>query len=228
MRRVHHVAAVLLSVGGVLGAGCQGTQQQLTQARSEATRLEHENNILRGRLQGVTDQLMGARAQLEQHDANPAEDARAELERKLRQMGIKVSANADGALVVRLVNSILFDTGKADLKDSAKRALDRVADELKANFAGHPVRVEGHTDNVPIRHGRNYKDNWELSAARGTSVLRYLTEKGVPPHQIYVGAFGMYRPVKPNDSKSGRAANRRVDIVILPKINVERQSIALK
>jgi chemotaxis protein MotB len=218
---------IVMTLTGFLG-GCVGPSQEVLQLRQKVTVLEQTNNMMRGKVQALTDEVMESRQKLAQAPAQPAPDqARAELEARLRAMGIDVSENAEGALVVTLVNSILFDPGKANLKQSAEAALRKVAEEIKHQFPGHPIRIEGHTDNVPIRVGRTYKDNWELSSARGLSVLRYLTKKcGVPPQQLYVGAFSMYRPVKSNKTADGKAANRRVDIVILPRINVHRENIA--
>ena len=121
-------------------------------------------------------------------------------------------------LVITVVGDVLFDSGKAKIKHSAYPLLDKVAKVLNENMANFTIGIEGYTDNVPIKHS-NWKSNWELSTARSLSVLHYLAnEKGVPPERLSAIGFGEYRPVAGNDTKAGRKDNRRVEIVIQPKV----------
>lgn len=121
-------------------------------------------------------------------------------------------------LVITVVGDVLFDSGKAKIKHSAYPLLDKVAKVLNENMANFTIGIEGYTDNVPIKHS-NWKSNWELSTARSLSVLHYLVnEKGVPPEKLSAIGFGEYRPVASNDTKAGRKDNRRVEIVIQPKV----------
>lgn len=116
-------------------------------------------------------------------------------------------------LVVRFADRVLFDLGQARLKDEARAALDLVAGELAR--IPNPIRVEGHTDNLPI-HNERYPSNWELSVARATRVVRYFIEEhGLPPQRLSAAGYGEYYPVAPNTTAAGRARNRRVDIVVL-------------
>jgi chemotaxis protein MotB len=78
----------------------------------------------------------------------------------------------------------------------------------------NPVRVEGHTDNIPI-HTPRFASNWELSTARSTYILQYLLNGKVSPQRLSAVGYGEYRPVASNDTGEGRATNRRVDVVIL-------------
>lgn len=121
--------------------------------------------------------------------------------------------NVERGVVIHFTDRVLFDLGKAELKPEAKEVLQLVAQELKA-WPNH-IRVEGHTDNLPIRTAP-YPSNWELSTARATEVLRYLIDVGgLAPERMSAAGYGEYRPIAPNDSEEGRAKNRRVDIVLL-------------
>ncbi|MDD2927973.1 MAG: OmpA family protein [Candidatus Omnitrophica bacterium] len=121
-------------------------------------------------------------------------------------------------LVITVVGDLLFDSGKAKIRREAYPLLDKVARVLKDNMAGFNIGIEGYTDNVPIRHS-GWKSNWELSTARSLSVLHFLVnEKGVSPERLSAIGFGEYRPVASNNTKEGRKLNRRVEIVIQPKV----------
>ncbi len=113
---------------------------------------------------------------------------------------------------VEIRTDLLFPSGSAQLEKNAVNVIERLAGTL-APFP-NPIRVEGHTDNVPIKT-LVYYSNWELSAARAGSVVRVLSKGGVNPNRLAVIGFGEQRPVQPNDSAQGRNANRRVVVVIL-------------
>jgi chemotaxis protein MotB len=124
----------------------------------------------------------------------------------------------DKGLVITFVADIIFDSGKATIKSDAYSTLNKVADVLKENVPDLNVGIEGHTDNRPIKVS-GWKSNWELSTARALSVLHYLTDKrGIDPERLSAVGYGEYRPVASNDTNSGRRMNRRVEIVILPKL----------
>jgi len=126
--------------------------------------------------------------------------------------GVHISMEERG-LVIRFVEGVLFDSGKADIKPDAKKILDGIAPMLKR--INHHIRVEGHTDNRPI-HTKQFPSNWELSTARAVNVVRFFIEQhNFSPYIISAAGYGEYRPVAPNDSEKNRALNRRVDIVIL-------------
>jgi chemotaxis protein MotB len=122
-------------------------------------------------------------------------------------------------LVITFVADILFDSGKAELRSVAFPTLDKVARVLRENVPDLNVGIEGHTDNVPIKHS-SWKSNWELSAHRALSVLHYLAEdKGITPTRLSALAYGEYHPVASNGTAQGRQLNRRVEIVILPRVS---------
>lgn len=115
-------------------------------------------------------------------------------------------------LVLRLRDSALFGLGSAGMSDAAKQTLDTLAETLR-NIS-NPVRVEGHTDNLPVRGG-SYKSNWELSGARAAAVVEYFMNEGVAPERLSISGYGEYRPLEPNQPGVGNPRNRRVEILIL-------------
>tara|TARA_B100000745_G_scaffold292805_1_gene234077 strand:+ start:208 stop:819 length:612 start_codon:yes stop_codon:yes gene_type:complete len=147
------------------------------------------------------------------------ERAKQELEDRLRQeiedSEVKVEM-VRGSLVITFVAEVLFDSGKADLRKSSLRKMDKVAQVLNTTVKDLNIGIEGHTDNVPIKHS-GWKSNWELSTARALGVLHYLEQqKNVNPKRMAATGYGEYRPVASNASPEGRQKNRRVEIVILP------------
>src|SRR3989338_1367987 len=125
-------------------------------------------------------------------------------------------------LVIIVVGDLLFDSGKAKIRQEAHSLLDKVASVLKDNMADFNIGVEGYTDNQPIKHS-GWKSNWELSTARALSVLHYMVSKeDISPDRLSAVGYGEYRPVTSNDTKEGRQLNRRVEIVIQPRITKVR------
>jgi chemotaxis protein MotB len=131
-----------------------------------------------------------------------------------KDAGHKISVLSDErGIVIRVMDRAFFDTGKADLKDTARTALMKIAPILKASH--NQIMIEGHTDNVPI-NTTEFTSNWELSVRRATEVVRYLIETyGFPPGRISASGYAEYRPVAPNDSGENRALNRRIEIILL-------------
>jgi chemotaxis protein MotB len=128
---------------------------------------------------------------------------------------VQVGSDKEG-IVIRLSGSYLFDSGRAELKPNSLGILDAIAAELRA--LPNDVRVDGHTDSMPIDSPR-YPTNWELSAARALTVTRYLTESaGIPAARLTAAGYGEYRPLVPNDTREHRALNRRVEIHILSSV----------
>ncbi len=124
-----------------------------------------------------------------------------------------VSATIDSrGLVIRIDdNNILFASGSADLSDTAKSRLDKIGKLIVEKFAMHIIKVEGHTDNVPA--GGRYPSNWELSAARSSSIVRYLINKfKILPEMFTVIGYADTRPAEPN--KPNKAKDRRVEIIV--------------
>ncbi len=139
-----------------------------------------------------------------------------EVTRYVQKEGLSSSVNmqlTDRGLVIGLSDTILFESGRAELLPPARKILDKLA-VILLKMPNH-VRVEGHTDNRPIRTER-YPSNWQLSTDRATNVIMYWGEKyNFPPARLSAAGYGEHRPVDTNDTDQGRARNRRVDIVVL-------------
>ena len=116
-------------------------------------------------------------------------------------------------LVVSLPESATFPPASTEVTDGARELIARVAAIIQES--GHPMRIEGHTDNVPIRT-QKFRSNWELSTARASTVIAFLIEaQAFDPAHLSAAGYGEFHPRAPNDSAENRARNRRVDIVIL-------------
>lgn len=138
------------------------------------------------------------------------------LEDYIRDQGLNASVTVTRetpGIVIRFADSVLFDLGRDVIKPEAESLLERVARFLGGEE--YHLRVEGHTDNLPISNER-FPSNWELSTARATRVVRFLAEtQAIDPRRLSAVGFGEYRPLVPNTSDENRALNRRVDLVIL-------------
>lgn len=138
------------------------------------------------------------------------------LSQEIKDKQVRLKMEEKG-LVVTFVAEVLFDSGKADLKEDSLPILDKVVAVLNEDVPQHHISIEGHTDNQPIKYSP-WKSNWELSAHRALSVLHYLESKGVDPKRMSATGYGEYKPVASNDTPEGRQLNRRVGIVILPNM----------
>ncbi len=137
-------------------------------------------------------------------------DAHLAKESATGKVGVKIN---ERGLVVSLKEAGFFDSGSAEVKESSYQLLNKVAASL--NGYDNPVRVEGHTDNIPI-NSPQFNSNWELSTSRATTVLRYLIDHAkYDPEKLSATGFGEYQPVSDNGTAEGRSKNRRVDLVLL-------------
>jgi chemotaxis protein MotB len=146
-----------------------------------------------------------------------------EIKRQLEGEFVDKNRNKSGAenisvlsdergIVIRVLDKAFFDEGKAELKEEAKSALDKIVPIIKG--VENHIRIEGHTDNVPINTSE-FKSNWELSVRRATEVVRYFIEKrGLPPERISATGYAEYRPISQNNSPKNRALNRRIEIIV--------------
>jgi len=149
------------------------------------------------------------------------EQVRRELEQTLSnqvaQHTVSIQMGRDG-LVISLREAGFFDSGSASPKPETLATLRQIASSL-----GHTpfdLRIEGHTDNVPIHTGE-FDSNWELSSARATHIARlFLDMKAMPAERISAAGYAEFHPVASNDTADGRAENRRVDLVVLPRSRI--------
>jgi len=139
-----------------------------------------------------------------------------DLQRQLSALDNVKVESVNGQLRFTILNEVLFDAGKAELKQSSKTTLDSVLAIIQQEYADRDVTVEGHTDSDPIQKSK-WKDNWELSYNRSMAVLYYLmNEKQIAPERLKAVACGDSQPIAPNDSAENKRMNRRAVIVVMP------------
>lgn len=231
----------------LLCSGCLVAESKYLKKADEANQLansltfmDHENKELRDRVKSLTGQredLLQAVASLETENSrlrdnvkqaakktqevekasNTYQELLKEMKGEIAQGQITIK-ELKGKLTMDVVDKILFASGEAKVKKEGLEVLSRVVEILK-NVKDKNIRVEGHTDNVQItsKLARIYPTNWELSAARAINVSKYLQEQGIDPAILSATAFGEYQPVADNATPEGRAKNRRIAIILLPK-----------
>ncbi len=142
--------------------------------------------------------------------------------KKLTELGLKVEIRHN-RMVIRLPGDVLYPSGSDKLKDAGKEVVLAVADVIRkdSTLKTRYFQVAGHTDNVPLKGGK-FGDNWGLSAMRARTVLLFLIEPtedgggGLDPNMLHAAGYGDIDPVASNDSKEGKAQNRRVELVLMP------------
>ncbi len=139
-----------------------------------------------------------------------------QVDNMIEELGLESSVSTsieERGLVISFNDSIFFDSAKADIKEDMKSKLEELADIL--NKIDNYIRVEGHTDNLPIKN-EYFNSNWQLSSIRASNVVEFLVGQGnISPDRLSAVGYGEYRPVAENNIAEGRAKNRRVDILIL-------------
>ena len=124
----------------------------------------------------------------------------------------------EGKVYVSLQENLLFKSGSAEVDPKGKEALGKLSQVLNAN-PDIGVMVEGHTDTIPLASGGRFKDNWELSTARATSIVRIMTvDHKVDPDRVTAAGRGEWIPVASNRESEGRAKNRRTEIILTPDL----------
>jgi chemotaxis protein MotB len=137
-----------------------------------------------------------------------------ELEQVILDQGLDQEVEIqlqDNGVMFRIQAPFLFGSGQADLRGESRQVLNELSG-LFRKFP-HQVRIEGHTDSVPI-NSEQYPSNWELSAARAVTVARYFQGLGLPPERIAATGYGEYHPIEDNGTAAGRGKNRRVEIFL--------------
>jgi chemotaxis protein MotB len=206
------LVAALISI--CFFTGCTNWQKKY-----KALNVEHEN------LKGLLDREKSEKGQLAEQ-VTQGQQTIEELQKKIADRkqnpaeasgfgpGYDVSFDASaGTVTVTLPNTILFDSGKETLKNASSTELNHIASVLQSQYAGRQIDVVGHTDSQPIKKSK-WKDNWELSSQRALSVTRYLIQHGIAADKIRAVGRGESQPIASNATPSGRARNRRVEIVV--------------
>ncbi|MDN5351454.1 MAG: chemotaxis protein MotB [Clostridiales bacterium] len=146
------------------------------------------------------------------------------LEKNNMQAQVELQLEDQG-LIIRFKDNVLFDPGSAVIKSGSYQILDFLGELLNSeDLINEEIRIEGHTDNVPI-NTLLYPSNWELSTHRATNVVRYFIENaGFSPLRLSAAGYSEYHPIASNDTAEGRAANRRVDIVVIKNATTDQNT----
>ncbi|MBN1391863.1 MAG: OmpA family protein [Sedimentisphaerales bacterium] len=208
------ITLLICLIAAAFLSGCTNWEKKY-----KALNVEHEN--LKGLLEReraekghLTEQVSQSQQTIEELQRQISERKRSPAEVSGFGEGYDVAFDAQaGTITVTLPNAILFDAGKATLKKTTSTELDHIYSVLQSKYSGRKIDVVGHTDSDPIKKSP-WKDNWELSSQRSLSVVRYLVEHGITKNNIRAIGRGDSQPVASNDSASGKAKNRRVEIVV--------------
>ena len=186
-----------------------------------------ENSRLKENVAYLTNQLDEEVAKLSKEKEDEIAKARATqaemvktLQKEVELGQIKITQLAD-RLSLNIVDKILFPSGEDEITEEGKRVLKRVGDVL-FQVKDKTFRIEGHTDNIPTGKAlRNkFPTNWELSTARATNVVRFLQESaGIDPATLEAVGMGEYHPIASNKTPQGRGQNRRIEIILFPRVS---------
>jgi chemotaxis protein MotB len=197
----------------ILQSKSDSLSKSILELRGKVADLDAENR----KLKAENASLVKAREEQVEKVSSTYESMLEKMKSEISRGQITIS-ELKGKLTVNMVDSILFDSGKAEVKKGGLEILGKVISILK-DVKDKSIRIEGHTDNVQISRAlaQRYPTNWELSAARAINVARYLQDEGIGPGQLSAAAYGEWKPVAENDTPEGRAKNRRIEIILVPK-----------
>jgi chemotaxis protein MotB len=222
------VLAVMLA-GGV-ACGIPKSQYDALEAKEQKEKTDSDKEI--ADLKAKITELEGRSGQLDEQTKKELDELRAQktaAESRAKLFDDFVSkfksmidagkldiTTRRGQIVLALATDVLFDEGKTDIKAEGKTAIGEVAAALKG-VGGRRFQVAGHTDTFPI-HNKDFPSNWELSTARAVAVVKLLVEKGVKADQLSAAGYAEFDPAQSNKDNTGRAKNRRIEIVLVPNI----------
>jgi chemotaxis protein MotB len=201
------------------------TEATLAEERERGDKLQNELTEVvsdRARLKSSAEELKRALAELAERKA-AAEKRVAQFRNLLKRFQSLIDAGKlkvriiDGRMVLVLPTDILFDSGSAKLSEEGLAAITEVA-KILATMKERQFQVGGHTDNVPIKTS-SYRNNWELAADRALGVAEAMIAAGVSGKSLSAASYGEFQPVATNKTPEGKAANRRIDIVIVPDLS---------
>jgi len=202
------------------------TEQELEAARRQVAATQDELSELEAKKQALQKDLSESRAQMATLSDIEAETKRrneiyAQFVNRLQTMidGGQLTVSIEqGRIVINLPNNVLFKSGSANLNPEGREALVQIAAVL-AQFSDRRFQIEGHTDNRPIKSAR-FPSNWELSTSRALTVVHLLTAMDVAPGNISAAGFGEFHPRADNETEEGLRLNRRIEIVMLPNLDI--------
>ncbi|MFL5320183.1 MAG: OmpA family protein [Myxococcaceae bacterium] len=194
----------------------QQMEDALGQSEAKQRDLEgklNEANALNQELAANSKKLQEAKEALEKKSSEY--DALAKSLKEEIQSGKVELSELRGRMTVKMKDKILFSSGSTKLNKEGVDALKKVAEALKA-VQGKIIRVEGHTDNVPVDPKGPFASNWELSTTRSLEVVKLLSDNGVPSPMLSAVGYGEFQPIASNSTPNGRSLNRRIEIVLAP------------
>ena len=214
-------AILLLVLGGLQiresGRAREEAEQAAAEARKAVELAARTNAAFASELEALRTQTLELQQQIQAATADK-DTLRQQMQAELDSKEVTIS-ELQGKLTLTILDRILFDSGRTEVKTEGRAVLKKVAGVL-GKFPNRPVQVIGHTDGVPIR-GRTpdgFTDNWELSAGRAVAAVRFLVEQaGVDPRRLSAVGSGEFKPIAENVTPEGRARNRRIAIVVLPE-----------
>lgn len=205
----------LQTSSGQMAERLQAESDRARAVAADLARLQQSHSAISTRVQQLSAELRNKAEEVDRL----AEARRGLISRftdELRNREVQITQMGD-SLSMELVGGILFDSGQVELNEKGMEAIRRVGEAIRG-VDDKLIRIEGHTDNVPVRHRRGmFESNWEISAARATNVVRFLIgEVGLPPERFEAAAMGEYHPVADNSTPEGREKNRRIVIKFRP------------
>jgi len=202
------------------------TEQELKSARSQVVTTTNELMKLEARKQNLQEELSESQAQMAtlrsiENETKRRNQIYEKFVNRLKTMidGGQLTVSIEqGRIVINLPNNVLFKSGSANLNPEGVEALTQIASVL-SQFSDRRFQIEGHTDNKPIKSAQ-FPSNWELSTSRALTVVHLLTDIDVVPENISAAGFGEFRPRADNETEEGRQLNRRIEIIMLPNLDI--------
>ncbi len=239
------IAGVLITTSCVSKKKYSAATSHVQQLRADSAAFEDQLHGLRAQVYGLSDnakltaeELAERKRELAMKDAELQEkakrmddldrrlkaqtDAMTSLRQKVADALVNFKAEdltvsmRDGKVYVSLSEKLLFPSGSAAVEPKGKEALGKLAVVMNSN-SDISMMVEGHTDSIPINKAP-FSDNWDLSTARATSIVRILISAGLDPHRVTAAGRSEFVPIADNSTKEGRQKNRRTEIILIPKL----------
>jgi chemotaxis protein MotB len=239
-----HVMMIALAAGLLLTGGCF-QDANYDASLSLRRELAQRDQVIQEQEQSLTDkdvelcrrdeviddlasQIEKLRAELAKAPVSRTVIVKQEVEKpRIEEKGVDVETRGDD-IVITVAGDVLFPTGQWAIDKNAEATLAKVALAIKNHYSDRVIRIEGHTDNVPVRANSKtgLRDNFDLSFRRADAVRQYMKTQQWSDEKIYIAAYGETRPRDPNKTDAGKARNRRVEIVILPKLDLRVKELA--
>ncbi|MDG1292259.1 MAG: OmpA family protein [Flavobacteriaceae bacterium] len=197
-------------------------QERITENEALLEKIAERENELADRMARV-DELEGLIAR-QQEAMRTLKEKLSDALLNFEDKGLTVEAR-DGKVYVSMENKLLFQSGSWTVENEGQRAIDGLGSVLADN-PDIAVLIEGHTDNVPYSGKGPLKGNWDLSTKRATAIVNQLLENpNILPQNLTAAGRGQYLPIAPNATREGRAANRRIEVVLSPQLDEIKQII---